>query len=62
MCVCLKEVLLHPDRLLLLLQYSVFDDLDEVLRPRPGVVVPDAALFRSSLHPAHGYIGDSQSK
>lgn len=36
-CVCLQKVLLHPDRLLLLLQYSVFDDLDEVLCPCPGI-------------------------
>ena len=36
-CVCLQEVLLHPHHLLLLLQYSVFDDPDEVVRPRPGL-------------------------
>lgn len=54
----LQEVLLHPHHLLLLLQDSLFDDLDELLRPRPGVglqagVETGNALQLLLLRPAH---------
>lgn len=56
---CLQEVLLHPDRLLLLLQDPVFDDPDEFVRPCPSlglqarVEAGDALqlLLRGPTHP-----------
>lgn len=54
----LQEVLLHPHHLLLLLQDSLFDDLDELLRPRPGIglqagVETGNALQLLLLRPTH---------
>lgn len=54
----LQEVLLNPHRLLLLLQDSLFDDLDELLCPRPGVrlqagVETGNGLQLLLLRPAH---------
>lgn len=53
-----QEVLLHPHRLLLLLHDSLFDDLDELLGPRPGIrlqagVETGNALQLLLLCPAH---------
>lgn len=54
----LEEVLLYPHHLLLLLQDSLFNDLDELLWPRPGVVLQarveaGKALQLLLLRPTH---------
>lgn len=49
LCVCLEEVLLHPDSLLLLLKYSVFDDPDEVIWPSPGLGLQAGIKARDAL-------------
>lgn len=47
--VSLQEVLLNPDGLPLLIQYSVFDDLDQVFRPCPGLGLQGGVKTRDAL-------------
>lgn len=46
---CLQQVLLHPDGLLLLIQYPVFDHPDEVLHPCPGLRLQGGIETRDAL-------------